>query len=61
MASEQSVRQVIMQAAIKTTKTAITPVREAETLANTTRPAMPKTGGSVLKQPMFNRKSPDNT
>ena len=53
--------QAITKAMTEAAKAAIMAVREAETLASTTRPepAMPKTDHPVLKQPMFNWKSPD--
>ena len=61
MASEQSMRQAIMKALIVAAKAIIMAVRETDTPVNTTRqaPVVIKTGGLVLKQPMFNWKSPD--
>ena len=53
--------QAITQAAIEATKAAIMAVREMEIPVNTARPvpAMPKTSGTLLRQPMLDWKSPD--
>ena len=60
MASEQSMKWAKMQAGIEAEKAAIMTVRETETPAFSKRsaPAMPKTGGPVLKQHRFDLKSP---
>ena len=55
-------RHPIINPVVKAAKEAIIAVRDAEVTVKTTRlaPAMPKTGsGPVLKQPMFNWKSPN--
>ena len=61
MASEHSMTHTIMQAVTEAAKAAITAVSEAETPANTKRPApaIPKIGGPVLKHPVFYWKSLD--
>ena len=61
IASEQSMIQDKMQAGIPATKAAIMTVMEAESPSKIIRlvPAMPKTYGPVLKQPMFDLKWPN--
>ena len=55
MASEQSLIQVIIQAAVETAKTAVMAVREAEgpTKSRTAVQATPSTSGPTVRQPIF--------
>ena len=59
MATEQSMTQMIMQAAIKGTKSVIMVVREADNLVNNAKPiqAMPRSSSPVLRQPTFDWKA----
>ena len=58
---EQSNTQAIAQAVTEAAKAAIIAVREADISHYTIRlvPALAKPGGPVLKQPMFDWKSPN--
>ena len=58
MATEQSITQAIMQAVIEPAKAPIMAVREAENPVKDVRTihTVPRSGGPVLRQPMFDWK-----
>ena len=61
MATEQSMSQVIMKAAIKATKAVIMAGREADKQVSNARPihTMPRSCDLALRQPMFDWKTSD--